>query len=147
MRSKTVISQSPTRHFVDPAIAAYFLDANPNDLLNDLETMGLLFESLVIRDLRIYAESIGGRVYHYRDHSGQEADAILHFKGGNWAAIEVKLGNKAIDEGAESLKRLSKKIDQESMNKPSFLAVITGTGYAYRREDGVYIIPIGCLRN
>ena len=147
LRSKTVISQSPTRHFVDPAIAAYFLDANPKDLLNDLETMGLLFESLVIRDLRIYAESIGGRVYHYRDHSGQEADAILHFKGGNWAAIEVKLGNKAIDEGAESLKRLANKIDQESMNKPSFLAVITGTGYAYRREDGVYVIPIGCLRN
>lgn len=147
LRSKTIISQSPTRHFVDPAIAAYFLDANPKDLLNDLETMGLLFESLVIRDLRIYTENIGGRVYHYRDHSGQEADAILHFKGGNWAAIEVKLGNKAIDEGAESLKRLANKIDQEAMNKPSFLAVITGTGYAYKREDGVYVIPIGCLRN
>lgn len=147
LRSKTVISQSPTRHFVDPAIAAYFLDANPKDLLNDLETMGLLFESLVIRDLRIYAESIGGRVYHYRDHSGQEADAILHFKGGKWAAIEVKLGTKAIDEGAESLKRLANKIDQEAMNKPSFLAVITGTGYAYRRDDGVYVLPIGCLRN
>ena len=147
LRSKTVISQSPTRHFVDPAIAAYFLDANPKDLLNDLETMGLLFESLVIRDLRIYAESIGGRVYHYRDHSGQEADAILHFKVGKWAAIEVKLGTKAIDEGAESLKRLANKIDQEAMNKPSFLAVITGTGYAYRRDDGVYVLPIGCLRN
>lgn len=147
LRSKTVISTSPTRHFVDPAIAAYFLDANPQDLLNDLETMGLLFESLVIRDLRIYTESIEGRVYHYRDHSGQEADAILHFKNGQWAAIEVKLGNRAINEGAESLKGLAKKIDQDSMKKPSFLAVITGTGYAYKREDGVYVIPIGCLRN
>lgn len=91
LRSKTTIATSSTRHFVDPAIAAYFLDANPVDLLNDLETMGLLFESLVVRDLRIYAESLGGSVYHYRDHSGQEADAILHFKNGQWGAIEVKL--------------------------------------------------------
>lgn len=147
LRSKTVISTSSTRHFVDPAIAAYFLDADAQDLLNDLETMGLLFESLVIRDLRIYTESLGGNVYHYRDHGGQEADAILHFKKGQWAAIEVKLGNKAIDEGAESLKKLSEKIDQDSMNRPSFLAVVTGTGYAYKRADGVYVIPIGCLRN
>ncbi len=147
LRSKTVISTSPTRHFVDPAIAAYFLDANSEDLINDLETMGLLFESLVIRDLRIYTESLGGKVYHYRDHSGQEADAILHFKNGQWAAIEVKLGNRAIDEGAESLKTLAEKIDKSSMKAPSFLAVISGTGYAYKREDGVYVIPVGCLRN
>lgn len=147
LRSKTVISTSPTRHFVDPAIAAYFLDANSEDLINDLETMGLLFESLVIRDLRIYTESLGGKVYHYRDHSGQEADAILHFKNGQWAAIEVKLGNRAIDEGAESLKKLAEKIDKNSMKLPSFLAVISGTGYAYKREDGVYVIPVGCLRN
>ena len=147
LRSKTVISTSPTRHFVDPAIAAYFLDANPQDLLNDLETMGLLFESLVVRDLRIYTENLGGRVYHYRDHGGQEADAILHFKNSQWAAIEVKLGNKAVDQGAESLKKLADKIDNDSMNAPSFLAVITGTGYAYKRDDGVYVIPIGCLRN
>lgn len=147
LRSKTSIAASATRHFVDPAIAAYFLDAHPADLLNDLETMGLLFESLVVRDLRIYTESLGGKVFHYRDHSGQEADAILHFKDGCWGAIEVKLGNRAIDEGAESLKKLADKIDQEVMNAPSFLAVITGTGYAYRREDGVYVVPIGCLRN
>lgn len=147
LRSKTVISKSSTRHLVDPAIAAYFLDANPQDLLNDLETMGLLFESLVVRDLRIYTENLGGRVYHYRDHSGQEADAILHFKNSQWAAIEVKLGNKAIDEGAENLKKLADKIDKDSMNAPSFLAVITGTGYAYQRDDGIYVIPIGCLRN
>ena len=147
LRSKTSISTSPTRHFVDPAIAAYFLDANPADLLNDLETLGLLFESLVVRDLRIYTECLGGKVYHYRDHSGQEADAILHFKNAQWGGIEVKLGNRAIDEGAESLKKLADKIDSDSMNPPSFLAVITGSGYAYRREDGVYVIPIGCLRN
>lgn len=147
LRSKTVISTSSTRHFVDPAIAAYFLDANPIDLLNDLETMGLLFESLVIRDLRIYAESIGGKLYHYRDHSGQEADAILHLKNGKWGAFEVKLGNRATEEGAKNLKKLAEKIDVDAMNPPSFLAVITGTGYAYKREDGVYVIPIGCLRN
>ena len=88
---------------VDPATAAYSLDASPVDLLNDLETMGLLFESLVVRDLRIYVESLGGKVFHYRDHRGQEADAILHFENGKWAALEVKLGKKAIDEGAESL--------------------------------------------
>ena len=147
LRSKTMISTSPTRHFVDPAIAAYFLDAKPLDLVNDLETMGLLFESLVIRDLRIYAESLGGKVYHYRDYNGQEADAILHFNNGKWAAIEVKLGNRAVEDGAENLKRFVDQVDQKSMNKPSFLAVITGTGYAYRREDGIYVIPIGCLRN
>lgn len=147
LRSKTVIARSPTRHFVDPAIAAYFLDANPVDLLNDLETMGLLFESLVVRDLRIYTESLGGKVYHYRDNSGQEVDAIVHFHNGNWGGIEVKLGNKAIDQGADSLKKLAGKIDQDAMNPPSFLAVVTGSGYAYRREDGVYVIPIGCLRN
>jgi predicted AAA+ superfamily ATPase len=147
LRSKTVISTSSTRHFADPATAAYILEANPKDLLHDLETMGLLFESLVVRDLRIYTENLGGRVYHYRDHSGQEADTILHFKNSQWAAIEVKLGNKAIDEGAESLKKLAEKIDKDSMNAPSFLAVITGTGYAYKRDDGVYVIPIGCLRN
>ena len=147
LRSKTLISTSPTRHFVDPAIAAYFLDAKPTDLLNDLKTMGLLFESLVVRDLRIYTENLGGKVYHYRDHSGQEADAILHFKDGQWAAIEVKLGDRAIDEGAESLKKLADKIDNDAIHQPAFMAVITGTGYAYKREDGVYVIPIGCLRN
>lgn len=130
-----------------PAIAAYFPDAKPKDLLNDIKTMGLLFESLVVRDLRIYTENLGGKVYHYRDHRGQEADAILHFKDGQWAAIEVKLGDRAIDEGAESLKKLADKIDNDAVHRPAFLAVITGTGYAYKREDGVYVIPIGCLRN
>lgn len=147
LRSKTTISTSSTRHFVDPAIAAYFLDASPEDLLNDLETMGLLFESLVIRDLRIYTESLNGKVFHYRDHSGQEADAILHFKNGQWGAVEVKLGNKAIDNGAKNLLKLKEKINIDAMNSPSFLAVVTASGYAYKRPDGVYVIPIGCLRN
>lgn len=147
LRSKTKISTSSTRHFVDPAIAAYFLDANPDDLLNDLETMGLLFESLVIRDLRIYTENLGGKLFHYRDYSGKEADAILHFRSGEWGAIEVKLGNQAIDYGAKNLLKLKEKINADAMNSPSFLAVITANGYAYKREDGVYVIPIGCLRN
>jgi predicted AAA+ superfamily ATPase len=146
LRSKTSISTTSTRHFVDPAIAAYFLDANAEDLLNDLETMGLLFESMVIRDLRIYTESLDGKVFHYRDHSGQEADAILHFRNGKWAAVEVKLGNKAIENGAASLLKLVEKVDTDKMNPPAFLAVITGTGYAYQRDDGVYVIPIGCLK-
>ncbi len=147
LRSKATISTSSTRHFVDPAIAAYFLDANPEDLLQDLNTMGLLFESLVIRDLRIYTESLNGKLFHYRDHSGQEADAILHFKNGEWGAIEVKMGNKAIGDGARSLLRLKEIINIKTMNSPSFLAVITASGYAYQRPDGVYVIPIGCLRN
>lgn len=147
LRSKTAITTSPTRHFVDPAIAAYFLDAHPEDLLSDLETMGLLFESLVIRDLRVYADSLGGKLYHYRDRSGLEADAILHFRNGQWGAFEVKLGNKAIDHGAMSLLKIKEEIDIDAMNPPSFLAVITAEGYAYQRADGVYVIPIGCLRN
>ncbi len=147
LRSKVAVSTSSTRHFVDPAIAAYFLNANSEDLLRDVETLGLLFESLVIRDLRIYAESIDAKVCHYRDYSGREADAIIHFRDGNWGAIEVKLGNKAIEGGAESLLDLRRKINTDVMNEPAFLAVITATGYAYKREDGVYVVPIGCLRN
>lgn len=147
LRSKATISTSSTRHFVDPAIAAYFLDAGPKDLLNDIRTMGLLFESLVIRDLRIYAESLDAKLYHYRDHSGLEADAILHFRSGEWGAIEVKLGNQAIESGVKSLLKLKDKVNVEKMNSPSFLAVITADGYAYQRADGVYTIPVGCLRN
>lgn len=147
LRSKTTIATSSTRHFVDPAIAAYFLDANPDDLINDLETMGLLFESLVVRDLRIYVESLNGKLFHYRDHSGLETDAVLHFKNGDWGAVEVKLGNMAIDNGAINLLKLKEKINTDKMNAPSFLAVITASGYAYQRPDGVYVIPIGCLRN
>lgn len=147
LRSKATVSTSSTRHFVDPAIATYFLDANPEDLIYDLKTLGLLFESLVVRDLRVYVESLDGKLFHYRDSSGQEADAILHFRNGTWGAIEVKLGQKEIDNGAKSLLALKSKIDTDAMNSPSFLAVITADGYAYQRKDGVYVIPIGCLRN
>ncbi|NLD03926.1 MAG: ATP-binding protein [Clostridiales bacterium] len=147
LRSKTAIATSPTRHFADPAIAAFFLDAGASDLMNDLETFGLLFESLVIRDLRIYAESLGGKVYHYRDHSGLEADAIVHLPGGTWGAFEVKLGEAWVEKAAENLLRLKERIDTEKTKAPSFLAVICASGYAYRRKDGVYVLPIDCLRN
>ena len=147
LRSKTAIATSPTRHFADPAIAAFFLDAGASDLMNDLETFGLLFESLVIRDLRIYAESLGGKVYHYRDHSGLETDAIVHLPGGTWGAFEVKLGEAWVEKAAENLLRLKERIDTEKTKAPSFLAVICASGYAYRRKDGVYVLPIDCLRN
>lgn len=147
LRSKTAIAISPTRHFVDPAIAAHFLGAGASDLMNDLETYGLLFESLVVRDLRIYAESLGGSVYHYRDHSGLEADAIVHLPGGKWGAFEVKLGEAWIEEAAGNLLKLKDKIDTDKTKVPSFLGVICGSGYAYQRKDGVYVIPIDCLRN
>ena len=146
LRSKTAIAIT-TRHFVDPAIAAHFLGAGASDLMNDLETYGLLFESLVVRDLRIYAESLGGSVYHYRDHSGLEADAIVHLPGGKWGAFEVKLGEAWIEEAAGNLLKLKDKIDTDKTKAPSFLGVICGSGYAYQRKDGVYVIPIDCLRN
>lgn len=146
LRSKTAIRTSNTRHFTDPAIAAKMLNASPKDLILDLKTFGFLFESLVVRDLRIYAQSLEGRVFHYRDKTGLEADAIIHLDNGDWGAIEVKLGQNRIDEGAENLLKLEKKIDTDKMSKPTFLAVITGTKYAYKREDGVLVIPIGCLR-
>jgi predicted AAA+ superfamily ATPase len=147
LRSKTAVAVSPTRHFVDPAIAAFFMNAGTDDLLNDLETYGFLFESLAVRDLRIYAESIGGKVFHYRDHSGLEADAIVHLPDGRWGAIEVKLGTAWIEEAAANLLKLKEKIDTGKMNSPSFLAVVCGDGYAYQRKDGIYVLPIDCLRN
>jgi hypothetical protein len=148
LRSKTAIRTTSTKHFVDPSIATAILDANPNDLLSDLYTFGLLFENLVIRDLKIYVQSLEGNVYNYRDKSGLEADAVIHLNDGRWGLIEVKLGGeKLINEGAMTLKTLKDKIDQEKMSKPSFLAVITATDlFAYKREDDVYVIPIACLK-
>lgn len=146
LRSKTAIATSPTRHFTDPAIAAYFLDAGPKDLLADLKTFGLLFEALVIRDVRVYAQSLSGRVYHYRDHAGLEADAVIHLSNGSYGLIEAKLGGEAVDKAAENLLKLRDKIDTKKMPEASFIAVITATGYAYKRPDGVYVIPIGCLK-
>ena len=147
LRSKVAIRTSDVRHFVDPAIAAYFLGAGPRDLEMDPRTYGLLFESLVVRDLRIYAQDLRGDVYHYRDGDGLEVDVIIHLKDGRWGAIEVKLGSYGVDAGATNLLRLARKVDSEKMNPPSFLMVVTAVGYAYTREDGVHVVPLGCLRN
>ena len=149
LRSKTAIRTSDTRYFIDPSIATASLGIGPKDLINDLNTFGLLFETLCIRDLRVYAESINGNVYHYRDANDLECDAVIHLRDGKYGLIEIKLGgDKLIDEGVENLKKLEASIDVSKMNNPSFLMVLTAIGqYAYRREDGVYVVPIGCLKN
>lgn len=147
LRSRTQIRTSDTRYVSDPSIAAHFLNATANYLVMDPDTFGLLFENLVIRDLRVYAQAIGGKVMHYRDKTGLEVDAIVHLNNGRWGAIEIKLSDKRVDEGVRSLIRLKEKVDEGERNKLSFLAVITGTGYAYTRSDGVHVVPIGCLRN
>ena len=149
LRSKTAIRTSDTRYFIDPSIAVAALGLGPNDLINDLNTFGLIFESLCVRDLRVYAESINGNVYHYRDASDLECDAVIHLRDGSYGLIEIKLGgDKLINEGSESLLKLKNKIDTDKMKNPSFLLVLTATGkYSYKREDGVLVVPIGCLKN
>ena len=145
LRSRGVLRSSVTRHFVDPSLAAAALGASPDRLLRDPETLGLLFESLVIRDLRIYGQAIGATVSHYRENTGAEADAILQMRSGEWAAVEVKLGQGDIDKGARSLLRVAGNIDTDRHGTPAFLAVVTGWGYAYRRPDDVLVIPVGTL--
>ena len=147
MRSRSAIRTSAKRHFVDPSIATAVLRTNPDGLLNDFNTFGLLFESLCTRDIRIYAQAIDGDVFHFRDKNGLESDLIVRLRDGRWAAIEVKLGNKQIEEAAQNLLALKAKIDEERMGQASFLMVITGGQYAYRRNDGVLVVPIGCLKN
>lgn len=148
LRSKAILRTADTRQFTCPSIAASVLDANPTDLINDLNTFGLLFESMCIRDLRIYAESLDGKVYNYRDSRGLEADAIIHLDNGKWGAIEIKLGGEeAIDKAAKSLMALKESVDLDVMKQPIFLMVISATGYAYKRTDGVLVVPIGCLKN
>jgi predicted AAA+ superfamily ATPase len=147
MRSKTALRTAPKRHFVDPSIAAAVLRANSDCLLQDFNTFGLLFESLCIRDLRIYAQAIDGEVFHYRDKSGLEADAIVHLKDGRWGAVEVKMGTKEIEKAAKNLKILRDKINLDKMKEPSFLMVLTVGELGYQQDDGVYIVPIGCLRD
>lgn len=149
LRSKSAIRTSDTRYFTDPSIAAAVLGLGPSDLINDLNTFGLIFETLCIRDLRVYAESLNGRVYHFRDRNGLECDAVIHLRDGSYGLIEVKLGgDDLINEGVKTLKSLANKIDTERMKHPSFLMVLTAVGsYAYRREDGVYVVPIGCLKD
>lgn len=149
LRSKTAIRTSDTRYYGDSSIAVASLGIGCEDLLNDINTMGLLFETMCIRDLRVYAESLDGEVRHYRDASGLECDAVIRLRNGHYGLIEIKLGGDIlINEGVENLKKLEKKIDTDRMPAPSFMAVVTGIGeYAYCREDGIYIIPIGCLKN
>lgn len=132
-----------------PSIAAAVLGIGPNDLINDLETFGLLFETLCIRDLRVYAEAIRGEVYHYRDKDGLECDAVVHLRNGSYGLIEIKLGgNSKIEEAVKTLGEMERKIDTTRMKSPSFKMVLTGTeAYAYRRKDGVYVVPIGCLKD
>jgi len=147
IRSKSAIRTSAKRHFVDPSIATAALRTNPDGLLNDFNTFGFLFESLCTRDIRIYAQAIDGDVFHYRDKSGLESDLIVRLRDGRWAAIEVKLGNKQIKEAAQNLLTLKAKIDEDKMGQASFLMFITGGQYAYRRNDGVLVVPIGSLKN
>ena len=149
LRSKTAIRTSDTRYLTDPSIAAAALGLGPDDLLNDLETMGLLFENLVVRDLRVYAEAIDGKVYHYRDKNNLECDAVVHLRNGSYGLIEIKLGgDKRIEEGAKTLAEFDKILDTSKMKSPSFKMIITGIGdYAYQRKDGILIVPIGCLKD
>lgn len=149
LRSKTAIRTSDTRYFTDPSIATAVLGMGPNDLIADLNTFGLIFETLCIRDLRTYSEALNGEVYHYRDKNGLECDAVVHLRDGRYGLIEIKLGgDKLINEGASTLLELANKIDTTKMKKPSFMMVLTATGdYAYRREDGVLVVPIGCLKD
>ena len=149
LRSKTAIRTSDTRYFSDPSIATAALGMGPNDLINDLNTFGLIFETLCVRDLRVYADALDGTVYHYRDKNGLECDAVLHLRNGKYGLIEIKLGgNELINEGAASLLKLAETIDTGRMLKPSFLMVLTGIGdYAYKREDGVLVVPIGALKH
>lgn len=146
LRSKTAVRTSDTRHFVDPSIAVAALGLGPDDLINDLNTMGLFFESMVVRDLRIYAEALDGKVFKFRQKDGLECDAVLHLRNGSYGLIEAKLGGSEIEKAAENLKILKNRIDTTRMKAPSFLMVVTGTGYAYTRADGVHVVPVGCLK-
>lgn len=149
LKSKTAIRTSDTRYYVDPSIGTAALGVGPNDLINDMKTFGLLLETLCIRDLRVYSESIDGEVYHYRDKNGLECDAVVKLRNGNYGLIEIKIGgSQKIDEGAATLLKLSSIIDTEKEKTPSFLMILTGVGpYAYRRNDGVYVVPIGSLKD
>ena len=149
LRSKTAVRTSDTRYFTDPSIGVAALGIGPKDFLNDLNTFGLFFETMAVRDLRVFADPLDGELYHYRDKNGLECDAVLHRRNGTYGLIEIKLGGEGlIEEGAANLKSLAEKIDTTRMKAPSFMMVLTGTGaYAYRRKDGVYVVPIGCLKD
>ena len=149
LRSKTAIRTTDNRYFTDPSIATAALGLGPDDLIGDLNTFGLIFETLCVRDLRVFAEALDGTVYHYRDKDGLECDAVVHLRNGDYGLVEIKLGGeKLIEDGANNLLSLAGKIDTSRMKAPSFMMVLTATGdYAYPRKDGVCIVPIGCLKD
>lgn len=149
IRSKAAIRTSDTRYFVDPSIAVAALGIGPKDLMADLKTFGFIFENLCVRDLRVYAETLNGNVYHYRDSLGLECDAVIHLRNGKYGLVEIKLGgDKLIEEGAATLLKLRDKIDTEKMTPPSFMMVLTAVGnFAYQRKDGVYVVPVTCLKH
>ncbi|MCD8210875.1 MAG: DUF4143 domain-containing protein, partial [Prevotella sp.] len=149
LRSKSAIRSSPTRYFIDPSIAAISLGLGPKDLIHDLKTMGLLFETMCIRDLRVFADSLDGEIYHFRDKLGLECDAVIHLRNGKYGLIEIKLGgDTAITNAAQTLLKVAQRIDTDKMKAPEFLMVLTALGgYAYRCKDGIYVVPIGCLKD
>ncbi|MDR1343252.1 MAG: DUF4143 domain-containing protein [Prevotellaceae bacterium] len=147
LRSKAAIRTSPKRHFVDPSIATAAMRINPAAVLQDFEYFGFLFEALCARDVRVYAQRNDGDVFHYHDKSGLEADMIVQLRNGRWGAVEVKLGNRQIEQAADNLLKLKEKINTDKMRDPSFLLILTGGQFAYRRKDGVLVVPIGCLKN
>lgn len=146
LRAKARISRTPKRYFADPSLAAAALGASPDTLLKDMPTLGMLYEALCIRDLRVYAQKNHGQVFFYRDNVGLEADAVVALRDGRWGLIEIKLNQSQADAASDSLRRVANKVDQTIMGAPSFLLVVTAAGYAYRRNDGVYVVPIGCLK-
>lgn len=146
LRSKTPIRTTAKRHFADPSIATAVMGITASRLLEDFNTFGYLFESLCIRDLRVYADSMDGSVFHYRDKTGLESDAVVVLRDGRWGAVEVKMGAAEFDRAAENLARLAERVNTDKMREPSFLMIATATEFAYQREDGVYVVPIGCLK-
>ena len=148
LRRKSAIRTADNRYFVDPSVAVAALDLGPTDLMNDLNTMGLLFETLCVRDLRVYADALNGNVYHFRDRNGLECDTVVHLRNGSYGLIEIKLGGeRLIEEGAGNLLKLESLIDTARMKAPAFKMVLVGIGsYTYRRADGVYVVPVGCLK-
>ena len=145
LRSKARVRVSPKRHFVDPALAVAVMRATPDRLFKDMELLGFLFESLVIRDMRIYAQTVDAKILHYKDNTDLEVDAIIESGDGRWGAVEVKLGPNMVDKGAETLLALARKVDTDKCGPPRFLAVITGFGLGYVRPDGVHVVPVGAL--
>ena len=147
MRSKTAIRTTPKRYLADPSIAGVLLGANREKLFNDFNTFGLLFESMAVRDLRVYADSLNGNVFYYRDKLGNEVDAIIELSDGRWGAVEIKMGGNEEEKAAANLLKFKKNVDTKKMGEPSFLAIVTATQTAYQRDDSVWVIPLGCLKD